>query len=134
MKKVSQYYMKIMLLIFISTFLICCNPTNDENLEIENQKLIDEYKSVTKKFILENTYKLKDNQMFYSLDSIDRLYMVDKNKKLAEKFIETEKGLKRLNFLKKYYETAEISYIIDKLPLKQKSNKDFIEIKNYVNK
>ena len=126
--------MRISLFLVICVFIISCNQINNENFETENQKLINEYKSVTKKFISENAYKLNDNQIHYSLDSIAKLYMVDKNKNLAEKFIKTEKGLKRLNFLKKYYTTDEINLIIDKVPENQKFNKDFIEIKNYINK
>lgn len=125
--------MRLNLFIIISIFTISCNQINNENFEIENQKLINEYKSATEKFISKKSYKLNDNQMLYSLDSIDKLYMVDKNKNLAEKFIETEKGLKRLNFLKKYYTADEINLVISKVPKNQRLNKDFVEIKNYVN-
>lgn len=69
--------------------------------------------------------------MVYSLDSIDQLFMIDKNKKLAEKFINTEKGLKRLNFLKKYYKTDEINLNLNKVSANQRITKDYIEIKNY---
>ena len=41
--------------------------------------------------------------------------MIDKNKKLAEKFINTEKGLERLNFLKRHYKTDEINLILNKI-------------------
>ena len=94
--------MRIVLYIFISTFIISCTQINNETFEVENQKLIHEYKYVTKNFVSENSYKLNDYEMVYSLDSIDQLFMIYKNKKLAEKFINTEKGLKRLNLLKKY--------------------------------
>ena len=113
------------------TFIISCTQINNENFEVENKKLINEYKYVTKNFVSENAYKLNDYQMVYSLDSIAQLFMIDKNKKLAEKFINTEKGLKRLNFLKKYYKTDEINLILNKVSASQRNNKDYIEIKNY---
>ena len=121
------------LLLFI-TLIFSCNKINNETFEVESQNLINEYKSVTKKFISEKALTLNDSEMNTSLDSIDRLYMVEKNKKLAEKFIETEKGLKRLNFLKKYYKTNEINLILKKVPENKKTNKDFLEIKKYTDK
>lgn len=123
--------MRIVLYIFISTFIISCTQINNETFEVENQKLIHEYKYVTKNFVSENSYKLNDYEMVYSLDSIDQLFMIDKNKKLAEKFINTEKGLKRLNFLKKYYKTDEINLNLNKVSANQRITKDYIEIKNY---
>lgn len=120
--------------LFFLIFIISCNEINNENFDAESQNLISEYKSVTTKFISEKSTKLNDLKMSYSLDSIDRLYMVDKNKQLAEKFVATEKGLKRLNFLKKYYKTEEINLILKKVPENQRTNKDFLEIKKYTNK
>ena len=124
-------FMRIVLYIYLLTFIISCTQINNENFEVENKKLINEYKYVTKNFVSENAYKLNDYQMVYSLDSIAQLFMIDKNKKLAEKFINTEKGLKRLNFLKKYYKTDEINLILNKVSASQRNNKDYIEIKNY---
>ena len=89
---------------------------------------------MTKNFVSENAHKLNDYQMVYSLDSIDQLFMIDKNKKLAEKFINTEQGIKRLNYLKKYYRTDEINLILKKVSPSQRINKDYIEIKNFNNK
>jgi|GEM_PF-5922599 len=119
---------------FIFLFLVSCNSVNNENFEIENKELISEYKIVNEQFIKENAYKLSDYQMTYSLDSIAKLYMVDKNKKLAEKFIATTKGLKRLNFLKKFYEIEELKEILKKIPKNQKNNIDYIELKKYTEK
>lgn len=123
--------MRIVLYIYLLTFIISCTQINNENFEVENKKLINEYKYVTKNFVSENPYKLNDYQMVYSLDSIAQLFMIDKNKKLAEKFINTEKGLERLNFLKRHYKTDEINLILNKVSASQRNNKDYIEIKNY---
>lgn len=124
-------FMRIVLYIYLLTFIISCTQINNENFEVENKKLINEYKYVTKNFVSENAYKLNDYQMVYSLDSIAQLFMIDKNKKLAEKFINTEKGLERLNFLKRHYKTDEINLILNKVSASQRNNKDYIEIKNY---
>lgn len=126
--------MKIVSPIFLSVIIISCTPIDNENFEVENKKLIDNYKLVTKNFVSENSHKRNDSQMVYSLDSIAQLFMVDKNKILAEKFIKTEKGLKRINFLKEYYKNDEINLILEKVSASQKVSKDYIEIKNYVNK
>ena len=123
--------MRIVLYIYLLTFIISCTQINNENFEVENKKLINEYKYVTKNFVSENAYKLNDYQMVYSLDSIAQLFMIDKNKKLAEKFINTEKGLERLNFLERHYKTDEINLILNKVSASQRNNKDYIEIKNY---
>ena len=120
--------------LFILIFCISCKEVNNENFETENKILINDYKIVINKFIKKKAQELSDEQMAYSLDSIDKLYMVDKNKELAEKFIITTKGLKRLNFLKKYYKIEELKVILKKVPENQKNNKDYIELKNYTQK
>lgn len=126
--------MKIIHILKITFFLlISCNSNSqtDENFKIENDKLIQDYKNETQKFIKKNAYNLSDESMTNALDSIARVYMVDKNKRLAEEFINTQSGLKRLNFLKKFYTKVEIKKIIEKIPENLKTNVYFIELENY---
>lgn len=126
--------MKIIHILKITFFLlISCNSNSqtDENFKIENDKLIQDYKNVTQKFIEKSAYNLSDESMANALDSIARVYMVDKNKRLAEEFINTQSGLKRLNFLKKFYTKVEIKKIIEKIPENLKTNVYFIELENY---
>lgn len=54
--------------------------------------------------------------MLKSLDSIVIEYTVNKNKKLAVKFIKTERGVQRLNFLKKNFSKEEIKSLLKKVP------------------
>ena len=126
--------MKIIHILTISSFLlISCNSNiqTDEKFKIENDKLIQEYKNDNQDFIKKNAYNLSDELMVKALDSIANEYMVDKNKKLAEKFINTQSGLKRLNFLKKFYTKAEIKELIKKVPEKLKTNIYFVELEKY---
>ncbi len=123
-----------MKILTISYFLlISCNSNNqtDEKFKIKNDKLIQEYKNENQNFIKKNAYKLSDELMGKSLDSIAKVYMVDKNKKLAEEFINTQSGLKRLNFLKNFYTKVEIKELIKKVPEKLKTNIYFIELEKY---
>ena len=57
--------------------------------------------------------------------------MVDRNKKLAEEFINTQSGLKGLNFLKKIYTKAEINELIKKVPSNLRTSNYFIEVEKY---
>lgn len=66
-----------------------------------------------------------------ALDSIAKDYMVEKNKKLAEEFITTASGLKRFNFLKKYYTKVEINQLLKKVPENLKTNTYYIELQKY---
>ncbi|QOW10066.1 hypothetical protein Q73A0000_06655 [Kaistella flava (ex Peng et al. 2021)] len=127
--------MKLILILSASYFvLISCNSNSqtDEKFKIENDKLIQEYKDENQNFIKKNAYKLSDEVMGKALDSIAKVYMVDKNKKLAEEFINTQSGLKRLNFLKNFYTKAEIKELIKKVPEKLKTDIHFIELKKYI--
>lgn len=120
---------------FLTTFcflLISCNNSHtDEQFKIENDKLIKEYKIKNQNFIKENAYNLSDELIVKALDSIAKNYMVDKNKKLAEKFINTQSGLKRLNFLKKHYTKVEIKQVLKKVPENLKTNTYYIELQKY---
>lgn len=123
-------------IIFLTTFcflLLSCNNNShtDEQFKIENDKLIQEFKNENQNFIKENAYNLSDELMVKALDSIAKNYMVDKNKNLAEEFINTASGLKRLNFLKKYYTKVEIKELLKNVPENLKTNIHFIELKKH---
>lgn len=126
--------MKMMHILTILCFLlISCNSNSqtDEKFRIENDKLIQAYKNEAQNFTRKNAYKLSDELMGKALDSIAKEYMVDRNKKLAEEFINTQSGLKRLNFLKKFYTKAEINELIKKVPSNLRTSIYFIELEKY---
>jgi len=96
MRKKSFSKIAVLIIFLIITF--SCKSNLDKQFSLENEKLKEEWKSENKKFIKENSEKLSDTEMLKSLDSIVIEYTINKNKKLAVKFIKSERGVKRLNF------------------------------------
>ena len=70
--------------------------------------------------------------MLKPLDSIVIEYTVNKNKKLAIKFIESKSGIKRLNFLKKSFSKEEIKILLEKVPESIKTDTNYISLKKYI--
>ena len=130
MKKES--FSKTTALIVILSITLSCKSNLDQQFSLENGQLIEEWKSETKKFVNQNADKLADKEMLKSLDSITIEYTINKNKKLAAKFIESERGVKRLNFLKKNFNKEEIKVLLKKVPESIKTDTNYISLKKYI--
>ncbi|MDQ8010858.1 MAG: hypothetical protein REI96_00305 [Flavobacterium nitrogenifigens] len=128
----EQYFSKITALIILLLVTLSCKSNLDQQFSLENDQLIEEWKSENKKFIQQNSEKLTDSQMLKSLDSIVIEYTINKNKKLAIKFIKTEKGVKRLNFLKKSFSKEEIKSLLKKVPESIKTDTNYIALQKYI--
>jgi len=130
MKKES--FSKTTALIVIILTTLSCKSNLDQQFTLENDKLIEEWKSENKKFIKENSEKLTDSLMLKALDSIVIEYTINKNKTLAVKFIESKMGVKRLNFLKKNFNKEEIKVLLNKVPESIKTDTNYIALQKYI--
>lgn len=100
---------------FISSFLlICCNNSSVNDFDEETNKLRKESQETIQKFLNENADKLSEHELSKSIDSISKIYVLDKNKELALRFIETKKGIERINYLKEYISKQELTLILKK--------------------
>lgn len=122
----NKGYLFLLLLITLS-----CQSNLDHEFSVENEKLIEEWKSENKKFIEQNSEKLSDEKMLHSLDSIVIEYTINKNKILAVKYIKSKSGIKRLNFLKKNFRKEEIVNLLKEIPESIKSDTNYTALENY---
>lgn len=120
-------------LFFLVLITLSCQSNLDYQFTVENEKLIEEWKSENKKFIEENRDKLSDEKMLRSLDSIVIEYTINKNKLLAVKYIKSKSGIKRLNFLKKNFHKKEIADLLKEIPESIKTDTNYIALENYSN-
>ncbi|MDQ6471450.1 hypothetical protein RB619_12420 [Flavobacterium sp. LHD-80] len=119
-------------LTFLLIITFSCKSNLDHQFALENEQLIDEWKSENKKFIEKNRDKLEDQEMLKSLDSIVVEYTINKNKILAVKFIKSKSGVKRLNFLKKNFNKEEIKVLLKKVPESIKTDTNYISLEKYI--
>nr|WP_315145229.1 hypothetical protein [uncultured Flavobacterium sp.] len=113
--------------------MFACKSNLDQQFTIENERLKAEFKTETEKFMKKNSEKLTDEEMLKSLDSITEEYIIDKNKKLAIKFVKSESGVKRLNFLKKNFSKEEIKGLLKKVPESIKTDTNYVALEKYSN-
>jgi len=119
---------------FISSFLlICCNNSSVNDFDEETNKLRKESQETIQKFLNENADKLFEHELSKSIDSISKIYVLDKNKELALRFIETKKGIERINYLKEYISKQELTLILKKIPPRYVNDSNYISIKRYIN-
>jgi hypothetical protein len=125
----------IIKIIFFTNFLVIlgCKSNLDQQFSVENEKIKTEWKTETEKFIKQNSNKLSDKEMLMSLDSITEQYTINKNKILAVKYIKSESGVKRLNFLKKYFSQKEIKDLLIKVPKSIKIDTNYVALEKYSN-
>lgn len=113
--------------------IFACKSNFDQQFIIANERLKAEFKIETGKFMKQNSKKLTDEEMLKSLDSITEEYTIHKNKKLATKFVKSESGLKRLNFLKKNFSKEEIKVLLKKVPESIKKDTNYVALEKYSN-
>ena len=113
--------------------MFACKSNLDQQFTIENERLKAEFKTETEKFMKKNSEKLTDEEMLKSLDSITEEYIIHKNKKLAIKFVKSESGVKRLNFLKQNFSKEEIKGLLKKVPESIKTDTNYVALEKYSN-
>lgn len=122
---------KITFVIICVLTMIACKSNLDHQFSVENEQLKAEFKTETEKFVKQNSEKLTDKEMLKSLDSITEEYIINKNKKLAVKFIKSESGVKRLNFLKNNFSKGEIKTLLIKVPESIKTDTNYVALEKY---
>ncbi|RTY85833.1 hypothetical protein [Flavobacterium sp. GT3R68] len=122
------------ILLFTSFFILSsCKSISDKEFEIENGNLKAEFSTESEKYVKENASKLSDEKMLNSLDSIVEEYFINRNKKLAIKYIKTKSGVKRLNFLKPNFTKEELKNLLKQVPESIKKDTNYIALQKYIN-
>lgn len=130
MKNIS--FIKITLAFIGMSIILSCKSNLNKQFDIENEQIKTEFKTETEKFVKQNSQKLSEKEILKSLDSITEEYIIHKNKKLAVKYIESESGIKRLNFLKKYFSKEEMNVLLRKVPEKLKADTNYVAMEKYI--
>lgn len=109
-----------------------CTSSPADRFDVENEQIKSEFKKRSEQFVKANASKLTDKQLCTGMDSIAEEYVINRNKKLAVKYINTEKGLKRLNFLKDQFSKKELENLLNRVSSELKTNSDYQAIKSYL--
>nr|WP_317630927.1 hypothetical protein [uncultured Flavobacterium sp.] len=125
---------KIIVFVTCNFLFICCKTNPEKEFEKESDKLRKESNKILQKYLNENYDKFSDKDLHNRMDSITKIYVLDKNKELAIKFIETRKGIERINYLKAYISKEELKLILEKIPNKFANDTNYISIKQLVDK
>ena len=126
-------FFKGTLIIICILIISSCKSNLYQQFSVENEEIKAEFKTETQKFVEQNREKLSEKEMLKSLDSITEEYIINKNKKLAVEFIKSESGVKRLNFLKKYFTKEEIKVLLKKVPERIKTDTNYVALEKYSN-
>ena len=125
---------KIIVFVTCNFLFICCKTNPEKEFERESDKFRKQSNKILQKYLNENYDKFSDEDLHKRMDSITKIYFLDKNKELAIKFIETQKGIERINYLKAYISKEELKLILEKIPNKFANDTNYISIKQLVDK
>lgn len=119
--------------IFLIVLIIsACKTSVDYKFEKENEQIKSEFKIQSDKFVKANFSKLTEQQMLNGMDSIVVEYTINRNKKLAVKYVDSKKGLKRLNFLKDKFSKTELINLLNQVSEDLKTDSNYLDIQSYL--
>lgn len=118
--------------LLILVLISACKSSAEKEFERENEQLKSEFKVEFEKFVKANSSRLTDQQMLIEMDRISEEYFIHKNKKLAAKYVDSKRGLKRLNFLKDKFSKTQLIILLGQVSDELHLNPDYLEIKDYI--
>jgi hypothetical protein len=122
-------YTLILLLIFIS-----CKQSSCVNFKSDAKKFGEEFKRVHMKYILDNKELLSDEKMLTGMDSIARLYFVDRNIILIKRYPQCVEAVASLNYIKDKIPKKELKTLFKTIPRGFKSDTNYVSVEKFLKK
>jgi hypothetical protein len=120
-------YLLILLLPFIS-----CKQSPCVNFKSDAKKFGEEFKHVHMKYIQDNKELLSDEKMLAGMDSIARLYFVDKNIILINRYPQCVEAVTSLNYIKDKIPKKELKTLFKTIPKEFESDTNYVSIKKFL--
>lgn len=129
----KAYNMKkyaLLLLIFI--VLTSYAHSNCRSFNSDAKKFGTEWKRVIKQYTKDYSGKLSNEKLVEGMDSIAKLYFVDKNVVLVERYPECIEAISTLNYIKEKISKEKLQVLLRAIPEEFKADSNYIAIENFL--
>lgn len=96
------------------------------------KKFGTEWKRVIKQYTKDYSGKLSNEKLVEGMDSIAKLYFVDKNVVLVERYPECIEAVSTLNYIKEKISKEKLQVLLRAIPEEFKADSNYIAIENFL--
>ena len=123
--------MKIYFLLLFIPF-VSCNTAPCENFKADAKKYGEQFEKVHLKYINDNKDNLTDEKILHGMDSIARLFFVDKNIILIQKYPRCNQSVISLNYIKQEISKKQLKALLVTIPREFKSDTNYVAIEHFL--
>lgn len=121
---------KYLLMLFV--LLVSCGRSLCAKFNSDAKDFGEEFKSMNKKYIEDNADKLTDKKMVSGMDSIAKMYFVDKNVILIKRYPECVKAISTLNYIKDKISKEELKLLLKTIPKEFKTDSNYVFVEKFL--
>lgn len=114
--------------------LVSCGHSICAKFDSDAKGFGEEFKRVNKKYIEDNRDKLTDKKMVAGMDSIAKLYFVDRNIILIKRYPGCVKAVLTLNYIKDKTSKEEVQLLFNTIPKEFKTDSNYVSVERFLKK
>lgn len=123
--------MKTYLLLLFIPF-VSCNQAPCENFKADAKKYGKQFEKIHSKYFNDNKDKLTDKEFLHGMDSIARLFFIDRNLILIKKYPRCNQSVNSLNYIKREISKKQLKALLLTIPHEFKSDTNYVAIEQYL--
>jgi hypothetical protein len=112
--------------------LVSCDHSLCAKFDSDAKDFGEEFKRVNKKYIEDNAGKLTDKKMVAGMDSVAKLYFVDKNVILIKRYPKCVKAVSTLNYIKDKISKEELQLLLKTIPKEFKTDSNYVSVEKFL--
>lgn len=121
---------KYLLILFV--ILLSCDHSDCAKFDSDAKDFGEEFKRVKKKYVEDNAGKLNNKKMLVGIDSIAKLYFVDRNIILIKRYPECVKAVSTLNYTKGKISKRELQMLLKTIPKEFKTDSNYVAVEKFL--
>lgn len=122
------------LLFFVFILFLSCNHSNCRLFDADAKKFGTEWKRTFEQYTKDNVAKLPEEKLLEGIDSIGKLYFVDKNIILIERYPSCAGAVSTLNYIKDKISKEKLQVLFRTIPEEFKADSNYVSIEQFLKK
>ncbi|WP_158960295.1 hypothetical protein [Myroides fluvii] len=120
------------LILIVFAALTSCNQSNCRLFDSDAKKFGNEWKRTFEQYTKDNSDKLPAEKLLEGIDSIGKLYFVDKNVILIERYPTCASAVSTLNYIKDKISKEKLQLLLQTIPEEFKADSNYVSIETFL--